>query len=581
MPLPIDPAIPIDTSNDILPLSGSLLQPWFDSGEIKAIIGTLGRYTTEIVDPKIDAAAASGGGLFDYIDFNTTAGLAADTGGLTWNDTYGTLDIGLKGGNVVLHLGQKQVTQVVNKTGADLLAANYQCVKIDGAQGQRLKITLAQANNDANSADTIGLINEDIANNQEGFVCTSGIVTNLNTTGSIQGETWNDGDILYLSGTIAGRLTNVKPAAPTHTVIVGFVIYAHNNQGKIYVKVDNGYELDELHNVLITTPVNNQVLQYDSATNLWKNQTLAAGGAGGTVTSVGLTMPGIFTVTNSPVTTTGTLTASLASQTANTVFIAPNGSAGAPTFRALVAADIPTLAQSKITNLTTDLAAKAALASPTFTGTPSLPTGTIGVTQAVDNNTTALATTAYVVGQGYSKLASPTFTGTPAAPTASVGTNTTQLATTAFVNAEIANDAVLLSTNQTVAGNKTFSGTTALASTSTIDGAIIGYRDVPVTISNAAKTFALSDAGKAFGKDNGTAYTYTIPANGTVAFPVGTVITVFNNNATSNITVDITTDTLRLAGTTTTGSRIIAPFSLCTLFKVSSTVWLASGAGVS
>jgi hypothetical protein len=140
--------------------------------------------------------------------------------------------------------------------------------------------------------------------------------------------------------------------------------------------------------------------------------------------------------------------------------------------------------------------------------------------------------------------------------------------------------AVGTSGNETITGNKTFSGTTALSATSTINGAVIGFRDVPVTISNANTTFALADAGKAFGKDNTTAYTYTIPANGTVAFPIGTVITVFNNNATSNITVAITTDTLRLAGTTTTGSRTIAPFALCTLFKVSSTVWMASGAGV-
>jgi hypothetical protein len=147
-------------------------------------------------------------------------------------------------------------------------------------------------------------------------------------------------------------------------------------------------------------------------------------------------------------------------------------------------------------------------------------------------------------------------------------------------NAGTVTNGVYTTGNQTIAGDKTFSGTTALAATSTINGAVIGFRDVPVTIQNATYSFALADAGKAFGKDNTTAYTYTIPANASVAFPVGTVITVFNNNATSNITVAITTDTLRLAGTTTTGSRTVAPFALCTLFKVSSTVWMASGAGV-
>lgn len=70
---------------------------------------------------------------------------------------------------------------------------------------------------------------------------------------------------------------------------------------------------------------------------------------------------------------------------------------------------------------------RAPLASPALTGTPTAPTA------AVDTNTTQVATTAYVVGQGYAKLASPTFTGTPAAPTAAVSTSTTQVATTAFV----------------------------------------------------------------------------------------------------------------------------------------------------
>ena len=75
----------------------------------------------------------------------------------------------------------------------------------------------------------------------------------------------------------------------------------------------------------------------------------------GSVTSVGLSLPGIFSVTGSPVTTTGTLSASLASQTANFVFVAPNGSAGAPTFRALVAADVPAVTAAKISDFDTQV----------------------------------------------------------------------------------------------------------------------------------------------------------------------------------------------------------------------------------
>lgn len=193
---------------------------------------------------------------------------------LVWNDQDGTLDLGLKGGNVTLQIGQESVIRVVNKTGSNLLEANYQAVRVDGAQGNRLKIALAQATTDLLSAETIGLVTETINDNQEGFVTTNGIVRNIDTTGSLQGETWADGDMLYLSPTVAGRLTKVKPVAPNHLVVIGYVVRAHATQGQIFVKVDNGYELDELHNVAINSPANNNVLTYNSATDVWENKTV-------------------------------------------------------------------------------------------------------------------------------------------------------------------------------------------------------------------------------------------------------------------------------------------------------------------
>jgi hypothetical protein len=207
---------------------------------------------------------------------NTPTNIPTTAGSMYYNDTDGTLDLKLKGGNVTLQIGQEQVVRVVNKTATSitLLEANYQAVRITGAQGQRMKVDLAQATNDVLSAETIGLVTETIANNQEGFITTSGIVRGINTTGSLQSETWLDGDILYLSPTVAGRLTKVKPTAPNHLIIIGYVIYAHITQGTIFVKVDNGYELDELHNVKITTPANNNVLAYTSATDIWENKSM-------------------------------------------------------------------------------------------------------------------------------------------------------------------------------------------------------------------------------------------------------------------------------------------------------------------
>ena len=212
----------------------------------------------------------------DKLDFNTTPAGTAGEGQLVWNDTLGTLNLGLKGGNTISNLGQHLHARVVNKVTPNqtLTKAGYKAVKVSGAQGQRLAVAFAQGNNDANSADTIGLVCETIATNQEGFIVCVGQIEGINTTGSLQSETWADGDVLYLSPTTAGQITNIKPTGAGHIVIIGYVEYAHINQGKIYVKVMNGWELDELHDVSITSVANNDALIYESSTALWKNKTI-------------------------------------------------------------------------------------------------------------------------------------------------------------------------------------------------------------------------------------------------------------------------------------------------------------------
>jgi hypothetical protein len=235
--------------------------------------------------------------LTGNIEFdNTPTNIPTTAGSMVWNDTDGTVDLKLKGGNVTLQIGQEQVIRVVNKTATNinLLEANYQAVRVTGAQGQRLKVDLAQATTDALSAETIGLVTETINNNQEGFITTSGLIRGINTTGSLQSETWADGDILYLSSTVAGRITKVKPTAPNHLVIVGYVIHAHATQGSIFVKVDNGYKLDELHNVKITTAANGQALTYTSATDIWENKTIIEDSITNGVTTVAPSQNAVF-----------------------------------------------------------------------------------------------------------------------------------------------------------------------------------------------------------------------------------------------------------------------------------------------
>lgn len=311
-----------------------------------------------------------------YIQFDTTPTTYTPAiGNMGWNDVEGTIDLLLRGGVVSLPIGQKQVARIVNGTGINVLKSNYQVVKVTGAQGQRLQVNLAQANNDANSADTLGLIAENINNNNTGFIVTSGLLENINTTGSLQGETWSDGNVLYLSPTVPGRVTNIKPQAPQHTVIIGFVIYAHPNNGKIYCKIDNGYEIDELHNVRITSPTNGQVLKYNTSLSVWENATDTVGT--GTVTQVNATGGTGISVSGSPITTSGTLTITNTAPDQTVVLNSGTGistSGTYPNFTITNSAPDQTVAISAGTGISTSGT------YPNFTVTNSAPDQTVSLT---------------------------------------------------------------------------------------------------------------------------------------------------------------------------------------------------------
>ncbi len=208
------------------------------------------------------------------LEFDQTPSGIFSVGKVRWNDFDGTIELMLKGGNVTLQVGQEQLTRVVNKTGVNLLESEYKVVYIVGAQGNRLKCGLGLANNDLFSNSTLGIVTENILNNGEGFITTSGLVREIDTTGDIQGETWLEGDILYLSSVIPGGLTNIKPIAPNHLTMVGYVVNSSSTQGSIYVKVQIGFGISDLHDVLETGKLNNDVLTYDVLTGLWKNRSI-------------------------------------------------------------------------------------------------------------------------------------------------------------------------------------------------------------------------------------------------------------------------------------------------------------------
>lgn len=262
------PTIPTSTS-DLTNDGEDGINPFITALDIPSLTGYV-PYTGATTDVDLGTHNLTA----DQIALNVNpSGAGFVVGATQWNNTLGSSQTLLKGGNVTLKNGVDLVARIVNKVtpNTTLTKASYQAVRVSGATGGRLSVALARADSDANSADTIGLVCETIAPNQEGFILTVGQLLDVNTTGSLQGETWADGDVLYLSPTTAGRITKVKPTGAGHIVVIGYVEYAHANNGSIYVKVMNGWELDELHDVDISNVQNGQWLTYNSGSGTWKN----------------------------------------------------------------------------------------------------------------------------------------------------------------------------------------------------------------------------------------------------------------------------------------------------------------------
>jgi hypothetical protein len=120
------------------------------------------------------------------------------------------------------------------------------------------------------------------------------------------------------------------------------------------------------------------------------------------------------------------------------------------------------------------------------------------------------------------------------------------------------------------------------ANTTNDSAANVGFKGLPQNSQTGNYTLVLADAGKEiyYGSGHGSGDTVTIPANASVAFPVGTAIVITNDDGTNTLSIAITSDTLRLTGTSSTGTRTLSTYGSCTITKKTSTTWHISGAGV-
>ena len=164
---------------------------------------------------------------------------------------------------VDIHLGQQTVLRVKNDSGATL--AKGKIVHLTGSTNSDTPlVTTASYESDSVSADTLGVVMAEIAADATGYVLLNGLLTGP----QLDLSAYSSGDMLYLSS--SGDFTNVAPQSPLHEVRIGQVTRATSN-GAMFVRIQNGYEIDELHDVLISSKTEGDLLTWDNSTSVWKN----------------------------------------------------------------------------------------------------------------------------------------------------------------------------------------------------------------------------------------------------------------------------------------------------------------------
>lgn len=213
----------------------------------------------------------AGTGTFDYVRFDTSIDdTAQTTGSISWNNTAGTIDIGLDG-DIVHHIGQETYYRVQNHTGSTIYKGQTVYASGATAGGSRMLVAPFVADGSITEPRFLGVATTNMTNGSLGFVNHFGFVKNVdtrtsNTAINPNAETWNLGDILFAHPTIAGGLTKVKPKESIYTAMV----LGTGNNGELFVRPTDHGHLSDLHDVTSDSPNNNDVLIYNSGSDLWE-----------------------------------------------------------------------------------------------------------------------------------------------------------------------------------------------------------------------------------------------------------------------------------------------------------------------
>jgi hypothetical protein len=187
-----------------------------------------------------------------------------DTAKMRWDSDLATVVLGLND-NVPNELGFKNFWLVKNQTGATITKGSL--VYANGTVGASGRITIDKfiADGSIDAKYLLGITAHDLTDGTDGYVISFGKIRKVNT------DTFAAGAILYPSPTVAGVWTDVEPIAPNIDMPIGFCINSHANNGTIAIRVASGYKLNELHDVAISSPVENSSLYYKGG--LWRDTT--------------------------------------------------------------------------------------------------------------------------------------------------------------------------------------------------------------------------------------------------------------------------------------------------------------------
>lgn len=209
----------------------------------------------------------------DSVKFDLTPVSVQEKGRLLWVENNGSLNLGLKT-NVTTNINLDGLTLVRNQTGTTIQKGRVVSITGSSSGNEKLLVSLSNGNGTVDSRTILGISFENISTNSNGYVISRGIISGINTTGSLYGETWVDGDLLYLSSTVLGGLTKTLPTAPRIKSLIAVVIKSDSVNGILEVKLNLSPEINDLNNVNINSVTNRNLLVYNSTLGLWDNRTI-------------------------------------------------------------------------------------------------------------------------------------------------------------------------------------------------------------------------------------------------------------------------------------------------------------------